>query len=273
MRNVAEGYAESPKFVRIILWKIWHNFLISRDPEFEIKFMNYGYADLDENSKHLELEKEDDPERYCINLYHQNVVGNDGNDIRGKDLLEVGCGRGGGASYISRYLHPKSYTGLDLSKKAVKFCNDNYDVPGLTFIQGKAEELPFDDCSFDDVVNVESSRCYADMDGFLSEVQRVLKPNGYLLFSDMRTKEGNEILKEQFKNAHLKIIMEKNILPNVIKALKLDNDRRKNLILKKAPKFLHKSANEFSGLIGTERYRLFDDGIMNYYHYVLQKVD
>lgn len=108
---------------------------------------------------------------------------------------------------------------------------------------------------------------------FLSEVHRVLKSNGYLLLSDMRTKEGNEILKEQFKNAHFKIIKEKNILPNVLKALQLDNERRKNLILKKAPKFLHKSANKFTGLIGSERYRLFEDGIMHYYHYTLQKVD
>ena len=270
MRNLFESYAESPKFIRKTLWKIWHNFLVSRDRNFEIKCMNYGYADIDGNLRDLELEKEDEPERYCLNLYHQDV---EGNDIEGKELLEVGCGRGGGASYISRYLHPKSYIGLDLSKKAIKFCNANYDVPGLTFIRGSAEDLPFEDFSFDDVINVESSRCYGDMDGFLSEVQRVLKPNGCLLFSDMRTKEGNEILKEQFKNAHLKIIKERNILPNVLKALKIDSERREKLILKKAPKFLHNSASEFSGLIGTERYRLFDDGIMNYYHYTLQKVD
>ena len=111
------------------------------------------------------------------------------------------------------------------------------------------------------------------MDGFLSEVHRVLKPKGHLLFSDMRTEEGNELLKEQFKNAHLKIIKEKNILPNVLKALKKDSERREKLILNKAPKFLHKSASEFSGLIGTERYRLFEDGVMNYYHYTLQKMD
>ncbi len=270
MRNLFESYAESPKFIRKTLWKIWHNFLVSRDKEFEIKCMNYGYADTDITLKPLELEEEDEPERYCLRLYHQNVVGN---DFEGKDLLEVGCGRGGGASYISRYFHPKSYIGLDLSKKAVKFCNDNYEVPGLTFIRGKAEDLPFEDNSFDDVINVESSRGYSDMDSFLSEVHRVLKPNGHLLFSDMRTKEGNVILKERFKNAKLKIITKKNILPNVLKALQLDNERRKNLIIKKTPKFVHKSANEFSGLIGTERYRLFEDGIMNYYHYTLQKMD
>ncbi len=270
MRNIFESYAESPKFIRKTLWKIWHNYLVSRDREFEIKCMNYGYVDTDENVEPLDLKKEDEPERYCLNLYHQNVVEN---DIEGKELLEVGCGRGGGASYISRYFHPKSYIGLDLSKKAVKFCNANYEVPGLTFIRGSADDLPFEDSSFDDVINVESSRCYADMDGFLSEVHRVLKPNGHLLFSDMRTKEGNEILKERFKKAHLKIIKETNILPNVLKALQLDSERRKNLIIKKTPKFVHKSANEFSGLIGTERYRLFEDGIMNYYHYTLQKMD
>jgi len=270
MRNIFESYAESPKFVRTTLWKIWHNYLVSRDSEFEIKCMNYGYADTDENLKPLELKKEDESERYCLKLYHQNVVGK---ELEGKELLEVGCGRGGGASYISRYFHPKSYIGLDLSKKAVKFCNAHYKVPGLTFVQGRAEELPFEDCTFDAIINVESSRGYSDMDSFLSEVHRVLNPNGHLLFSDMRTKEGNEILKERFKTANLKIINETNILPNVLKALQLDNERRKNLIIKISSKFLHKSANEFSGLIGTERYRLFEDGIINYYHYTLQKID
>jgi len=270
MRNIAEGYAESPKFVRKMLWKIWHNYILSRDPEFEIKCMNYGYADLDNKLEPLELNEKDKTEGFCLNLYHQDIAGN---KIKEKEVLEVGCGRGGGASFISRYFHPKSYIGLDLSKKAIKFCNRNYNVPGLSFVQGSADDLPFEVNSFDDVVNVESSRCYADMEGFLSEVHRVLRRNGFLLFSDMRTIEGNEVLKEQFKNAKLKIIEEKNILPNVLEALKLDNERRQTMILKKTPKFLHKSFNEFSGVMGTERFRLFEDGIMNYYHYTLQKVD
>jgi len=239
-----------------------------KDKNFEIHFMNYGY--YDEHAQLLELKEEDEPERYCINLYHQNVSDV---EISGKDILEVGCGRGGGASYISRYFQPKSYIGLDLSNKAIKFCNENYNIQCLSFIRGKAEKLPFEDKSFDAVVNVESSRGYSDMESFLSEVYRVLKSNGHLLFSDMRTHEGNEMLQQQFENAKLNVITKRKILPNVLKALDLDSERRKKLIEKKNPKFLHKSLHEFSGVKGSKRYELFEDGTMGYYSYVLQKFD
>lgn len=268
MRNLWESYAELPKFLRRPLWKMWHNYIVSHDKSFDVKFMNYGYVDLNEEAEPLDLSPEDEFERYCINLYHQDVTEV---PIKGKEILEVGCGRGGGASYISRYLEPKSYIGLDLSKKAIKFCNDNYNVPNLSFIKGKAEELPFDDNSFDAVVNVESSRCYSDMEGFLNEVYRTLKPGGNLLISDMRSKEGNEIMKKQFTDCGFTIIKEKDILPNVVKALTLDNDRRTSLIKEKTPKFLHKSVQEFSGTIGSRRFQLFEDGTMGYYSYVLEK--
>ena len=156
MRNLFERYAELP-YLKKTLWKIWHNFLLSRDREFEIKFMNYGYMEIENEKVPLTLEEEDESERYCINLYDQNVADVD-TDLAGKDLLEVGCGRGGGADYIARYFKPKSYTGLDLSKKAIRYCNDHYNVDGLSFTQGNAEDLPFEDNSFDAVVNVESSR-------------------------------------------------------------------------------------------------------------------
>jgi ubiquinone/menaquinone biosynthesis C-methylase UbiE len=267
MRNVFEKYAELPKFLRRPLWRFLHNFIAKKDKQFDIHFMNYGY--YDESTSPLDLKPEDEPERYCINLYHQDVCDV---DLQDRDILEVGCGRGGGASYISRYFKPKIYTGLDLSKKGIKYCNENYDIPGLSFVRGKAEELPFENESFDAVVNVESSRCYADMDGFLSEVHRVLRPGGHLLFSDMRSHEDNKILKEQFNNAELSIEKERYILPQVLAALERDNERRKDLIAEKAPKFLKNSLYEFSGVKGSRRYRLFEDGTMGYFSYVLKKM-
>ncbi len=267
-RNLFEVYAELPKFLRRPLWRILHNYLVNLDKGFDIHFMNYGFAELDEDAKQLELTEEDERERYCINLYHQDVTEV---EIKGKKMLEVGCGRGGGASYISRYLKPESYVGLDLSKKAIKYCNDNYDAPGLSFVQGKAEELPFEDTQFDAVVNVESSRCYSDMEGFLSEVNRVLKPGGHLLLSDMRYVTEKAKLTSQIEGAGFKILKEKNILPNVLKGLELDSERRAKLASEKAPKFLQKGLHEFSGVKGSERYRLFESGEMGYYGYVAQK--
>ena len=269
MRNLMERYAELPKFLRRPLWRIWHTYLVGRDKDFDVKFMNYGFCGMNGEFRPLNLKLEDEYERYCINLYHHDVQKI---PLENKDVLEVGCGRGGGASYISRYLNTKSYIGLDLSSKAIKFCNENYNIPGLSFIRGKAEDLPFEDERFDAVVNVESSRCYADMAGFLNEVYRTLKPGGHLLFSDMRTEEGNLELKTQFLEAGFKIELEKNILRNVVAALEIDSDRRIRLAQEKTPKFLHNSCAEFSGAKGSRRFELFADGTIQYYSYVLQKV-
>jgi cyclopropane fatty-acyl-phospholipid synthase-like methyltransferase len=75
--------------------------------------MNFGYRHSDPAIELLPLLPEDEPDRSAIQLYH-HVLG--GVDLNGRDVLEMGCGRGGGCWYISRYCAPRSVTGLDLSQ-------------------------------------------------------------------------------------------------------------------------------------------------------------
>ena len=242
--------------------------MISRYGYSEFRLLNYGYASLDPKCEPLKLDESDEMERYCIQLYNHTI--SDVN-LKGKDILEVGSGRGGGASFITRYYEPNSYVGLDLSKKLIRFCNKNYCVPGLSFVYGNAENLPFDDKSFDAIVNIESSRDYNNMDNFLSEVYRVLRSGGHLLFADLRTTEGNELLKNQFKEAGLNIIKEENIVKNTLKALDLDYERKYKLVNSKTPRYLKKIGKEFTSLKGTRRYDLFADGSLIYLRYILRK--
>jgi ubiquinone/menaquinone biosynthesis C-methylase UbiE len=231
--------------------------------------MNYGYINDELEQSPLLLEQDDVSERMCVNMYHQTV---DFVDLKDKEVLEIGCGRGGGAYYISHYMKPKSYFGLDLNKRVVKACNRHYKVPGLSFVQGRADNLLFEDNSFDAVVNVESSRCYPDFEGFLREVVRVLRPGGYLLFSDMRLIEDHLKMKNQLITAGFKVIVEKNIVQNVVKALEIDDERRKKEIAQKTRlKIFRRSMNEFSGTVGTATYSMFKNGQYGYWHYVLQK--
>lgn len=102
----------------------------------------------------LPLSESDEPNRYCIQLYHQTASQV---DLTGKEVLEVSCGAGGGASYIARNLGPASYTGLDLNPASIDLCRAKHRLPGLQFVQGDAQNLPFPDESFDAVVNVEAS--------------------------------------------------------------------------------------------------------------------
>jgi hypothetical protein len=59
--------------------------------------MNYGYTPLG-SAPALQLEIPDEPDRMCIQLY-QDAAG--AVVLRDRDLLEVGSGRGGGASWRS----------------------------------------------------------------------------------------------------------------------------------------------------------------------------
>ena len=155
-------------------WRLCYGLLASRVPSPDWAFMNYGFAPL-EPGPALPLAASDEPDRHCIQLY-QHVVG--AVAVQDLDVLEVGSGRGGGAFYVSRYLRPRSVTGLDLSPEAVDLCNRHRKAPGLVFTRGDAQAMPFPDDSFDAVVNVESSHCYPSMDAFLAEVDRVLRPGG-----------------------------------------------------------------------------------------------
>ena len=82
-------------------WKKWYNIFAKRARNPELKLMNYGY---DSQNMDLRLEKEDEVERFSIQLYHY-VTSHA--DMKNKDILEVGSGRGGGAAYIAKYLDPK----------------------------------------------------------------------------------------------------------------------------------------------------------------------
>lgn len=86
-------------------------------------------------------------------------------------------GRGGGASFVARYLQPKSVVGLDLTHEVVDLCSKIHgDVPGLRFVQGDAQNLPFLNSQFDVIFNVESSHCYPDTLKFFGEAYRCLAP-------------------------------------------------------------------------------------------------
>jgi ubiquinone/menaquinone biosynthesis C-methylase UbiE len=254
--------------LRRLLWRRLYQLLAGLYKREDWIFMNYGYAPLVPGEGDISLDDDDELDRYFIQLYH-HVAG--AIDLERLDVLEVGSGRGGGAYYIMRYLKPRSVVGVDFSEKAVAFCNSNYSVQGLSFLQGDAESLPFDDNSFDAVVNVESSHCYSSMDAFLAQVRRILRPGGYLLYADLRDRDRIEMLNEQLSRSGMRLIKRFDITRNVIEAMNQDSDRKMELIGESVPRLFLNSFKEFAGIRGSAIYEGLSAGEVIYQSFVLQK--
>ncbi len=250
------------------IWKLSYNYLARTYGQKFWTFMNYGFVSSSPNAIPLSLKPEDEADRYCIQLYHEVASAV---PLDGLDVLEVGCGRGGGASYVARYLQPKSMTGVDFSAEAVQFCQANHSVQGLTFFEGDAENLPFPDKKFDIVINVESSHCYGRMSKFLSEVKRVLKPGGHFLFADLRGRGEIDALKDNLANSGMMVVGHWDITANVLKALDLDHERKVNLISQLVRGPLLKYFKEFAGVKEAGVYKRFQNGENTYLRYVLKK--
>lgn len=267
MGNFVDNYCEFPTILRRPMWQIWHKLLIRFDKDSTVNFMNYGYAGLNGDSK-IKLSKRDEINRYCIQLYDSVV-----NHIKltDKKIIEIGSGRGGGADYISRYYKPKVYTGIDISSGVINFCNKFYQVPGLSFLQGKAEKIPAPDSSYDALINIESARCYSNIESFFKEVHRVLIPKGFFLFADMIEKKDVLNIKNKLLKNGFQIQKEINITKNVALGLELDTKRRESLIQKKIPGSLQSSFASFAGTKGTQRFNSFINGKFEYWNFVLSK--
>lgn len=255
--------------LRRILWKRWYQFLAGGYRQEDWTFMNYGFAPRDSQAPPIDLEPADEPDRYSIQLYHHVAAG--AVDLRGQDVLEIGSGRGGGCSYVARYLQPRSVLGIDFSPNAVALSRKRHVVPGLSFQQGDAESLPCPDNAFDAVVNVESSHCYGSMERFLGEVFRVLRPGGYFLWADMRPREERDTVLAQFQNAGLELRQEEDITPNVLLALDGVSDRKRETISRYVPRYLLPWFEDFAGVRGTRVYESLRKGDVQYRRCALQK--
>lgn len=250
---------------RHLFFKFWYRLISMLDKNAEVIFMNFGYHSEGNN---LQLTPAEEANRYSIHLYHQLVCNW---DIRQKDLLEVGCGRGGGLAYINRQFAPAKAVGMDLDKLAIRFCRKHHQENGLAFLAGNAHQLPFEDNSFDCIINVESSHRYENVRQFFQEVHRVLRPNGMFLVTDFRRDFMLEKFHNDIRSTGLILEGHEDISQNVIRAIELDDDRRRDLVTRIAPSFLRKLAMEFAGVKESDVYRNLVSGGWVYVNYFMRK--
>ena len=259
---------EKSPLARRALWRWWYERWARRVGSGQWTFMNYGFA-WPPGERAPMLQPEDEPDRYCAQLYHR--VANPG-QLAGKEVLEVGAGRGGGAAFVLRYHDPERLTAVDFSPQAVAFCQDRHRMPNLVFKEGDAEHLPFPDASFDTVINVESSHCYGSMPAFLSEVVRVLRPGGCFLYADLREPPEMAALDTQLAGlTGMKVIESEDLTPQVAAALTADHGRKQVMIDHLIPETQRAMFREFAGQEGSKIHRNLGNRSLLYHRWMLRK--
>ena len=178
-------------------------------------FLNYGYIP-NGNPSHAEVAL---PEGYYDRNSHRLVLEVIGDcPIDGRDILDVGCGRGGVWVVLQAHFDPHSYLGVDLSREAVSFCRSSHEGSHVAFVEGDAEHLPVPDGAFDVVINIESSNCYPNINSFYAEAHRVLREGGWFLYADILRAEEFEANVPLIRRMGFELAREVDITTNVLLA-------------------------------------------------------
>jgi SAM-dependent methyltransferase len=176
-------------------------------------FLNYGYVP----NGQPEFAAVSLPEQY-INKNSVKLVLEVIQDcpVEGKRALDVGCGRGGTIYVFKTFFKPSRLAGLDLSTAAIKFCREAHKDPRVSFFEGDAENLPFEDGEFDIVTNLESSHSYPHIHRFYSEVYRVLAPGGHFLYTDALSTQNMTSCKAYLQHIGFELERDRDITDNVL---------------------------------------------------------
>jgi SAM-dependent methyltransferase len=229
-------------------------------PQFTV--LNYGFTSDPENS----VIAADEPEFYCLRLYEHTVRET---PLAGRDVLEVSCGRGGGANFVSRTFEPHSYVGVDLSEENIRLARARAARGGLTFAIGNAEQLDLPDSSFDVVINIEASHLYDDRGRFFAEALRVLRPGGYFCYTDGCWADDD--CTEELLEAGFELLERLEITTNVLHALRKDSSRRNALFDAMGNRDLREEYKDWGGVVGYRAYNRFQAGQTRYFSHRLRK--
>jgi len=137
----------------------------------------------------------------------------------GKIVLDIASGEGYGSALLASVA--LKVTGVDIDGETVRLANEKYAAgrSNLEFVRGSADAIPADAAAFDVVVSFETIEHHDKHEEMMSEIKRVLKPEGLLIISSpdklyYSDKPGTknpfhikELYKEEFRsllNKHFK---------------------------------------------------------------------
>ncbi|WP_339253490.1 class I SAM-dependent methyltransferase [Paenibacillus sp. FSL P2-0136] len=175
-------------------------------------FLNYGYVPHG-SEQHTVIEPADAWNRNSIKLLLETVGKT---AIREREVIDIGCGRGGNIAALSKYFKPLSIVGLDICPANIAYCNAKSRGSGALYLVGDAENIPFADESFDVVLNIESAHAYPNRSRFYEEVYRIMRAGGVFLYTELMP--GDQVAQNVrlLEEAGLSVIRNQDVTANVL---------------------------------------------------------
>ena len=119
-------------------------------------------------------------------------------------ILDAGCGFGATAIVLAQSLPRSEVVGIDLSDPLLEFAIQAAQDTGVgervSFERADVQEIPYEDDSFDALINLQMLHIVEDPIAMLDEMERVLAPGGALFMADIR-RSWVGLLDKVFKSA------------------------------------------------------------------------
>ena len=112
--------------------------------------------------------------------------------IDGGSVLDIGSGRGEFIHIIKEFKSFSKLTANDIEQRSGDFIKEHFKDIEIDFVKANADDLPFDDNSFDTVCISNSLHHLSNMDKILVEMKRVLRDGGNFIVNEMYCDDQTE---------------------------------------------------------------------------------
>lgn len=126
--------------------------------------------------------------------------------VKNKIVVDIACGEGYGSSILSEIAN--QVIGIDIDENTIFEAKSKYKNQNLTFLVGRADNIPVDEKSVDIVVSFETLEHHDKHYEMYSEIKRILKNDGILIistpdkryYSDIKNRVNPFHIKELYLN-------------------------------------------------------------------------